>query len=234
MVSLFFSQQWNIMFGFHVCISSLLCFSEEDFTGEEEMPSFRGGGPHTRTTHTSLTATNNGVCISLCGYVHRWHTVYTCMTFKKKFSSQSVTTIDTVMLHRFPFAMFMWILAQIQPFTCSSICCCSRSKQRRLPEVPAEPLSPAGRQSPLWICCIPHHYCGSAGITRWAQLDFFNSAFYSQWILSQIGTTESPHRDANPQKVGCGQRSKQQFSTVLWFVRQFNWLMPTLCIKSER
>lgn len=43
-----------------------------------------------------------------------------------------------------------------------------------------------------------------------------------------------PHRDANPRKVGCGQRSKQQFSTVLWFIRQFNWLMPTLCIKSEK
>uniref|UniRef100_A0A671WCX5 Scavenger receptor class A, member 3 n=1 Tax=Sparus aurata TaxID=8175 RepID=A0A671WCX5_SPAAU len=42
MISLLFVQQWNIMFGFHVCISSLLCFSEEDFTGEEEMPSFRG------------------------------------------------------------------------------------------------------------------------------------------------------------------------------------------------
>lgn len=174
MISLLFVQQLSIMFGFHVCISSLLCFSEEDFTGEEEMPSFRGGG-HTNASHTSLTATNNGACISLCCYVHRWHRLCPrAWLFKKKFSSQCVTrdVIDTVMIRWLWFVMFMLIFTQIQPFTCIFAWCRSRSKQRRLLEVPAEPLSPAGGQSPLWICCIPHHYRGGAGITRWAQLDF--------------------------------------------------------------
>lgn len=61
---MFFNFIWSVV-EHHVCFEiltfaffSLPCLSEEDFTGEEEMPSFRGIGPHTHK-HTCLTTTSN-------------------------------------------------------------------------------------------------------------------------------------------------------------------------------
>lgn len=47
------------------------------------------------------------------------------------------------------------------------VLCVFRSYSRWMCEMPAEPFSPDGRQSPVWLCCVPRHYSCSAGLTRW-------------------------------------------------------------------
>lgn len=58
--------------------------------------------------------------------------------------------------------------------------CFPRTHSRWLCAVPAEPFTPTGCQSPLWIRCIPYHHGGSAGIAWWVPIDYW-SALWNHW-----------------------------------------------------